>query len=167
MAFSCLMPTSILCVCLGNICRSPAAEAVLAQKIAIAGMSIEVDSAGTGDWHIGHAPDSRMQKHAKARGYNLAKMVARQVIPDDFYRFDIIMAMDSNNLANLQKMAVQLPAIDPNGQPQARLVLFSEEDPNYCGQSVPDPYYGTAENFEQVLDQIESSADAWINAWHC
>ena len=95
-------PSSVLLVCLGNICRSPTAEEIFRQQAAIAGLAMKVDSAGTGDWHIGHAPDVRAQRHAKAHGYNINKLVARQVSADDFRKFDLILAMDAQNLADLQ-----------------------------------------------------------------
>lgn len=164
MSYSISMPSSILCVCLGNICRSPTAEAVFRQKLAIAGLPITVDSAGTSNTHAGEHPDPRSQKHAKARGYNLAKLTARQVTAEDFLKFDLILAMDKHNLTDLQ--ALQHELLNHHEQTKlATLALFSQEDPNYCQKSVPDPYYGDEDNFESVLDQIESSADAWIYSW--
>lgn len=165
--FSATMPTSILCVCLGNICRSPTAEEVLRQKFAVLGNPIHIDSAGTSDAHAGEAPDKRAQQHAKARGYNLSKLVARGIRQADFYEFDLILAMDLQNLADLQNMRSRLPQVDEHGRTLAALALFSEHDPNYCGQAVPDPYYCDGDDFERVLDQIESSADAWATFWQC
>jgi protein-tyrosine phosphatase len=165
--FSAAMPESILCVCLGNICRSPTAEEVLRQKFAMLGNPIRIDSAGTSDAHTGQAPDKRAQQHAKARGYNLSKLTARGVTSADFYDFDLMLAMDEQNLADLQIMRAMLPEQDADGRPLANLALFSEHDPNYCGQAVPDPYYGDDDDFERVLDQIESSADAWATFWQC
>ena len=155
-------PTSILLVCLGNICRSPTAEEIFRQQAAIAGLDIKVDSAGTGDWHIGHAPDERAQRHAKSNGYNISKLVARQVTTDDFYNFDLILAMDAQNLADLQiiKDSIANPV-----KPLARLALFSEEDPIYGGDDVPDPYQGDADDFDEVIERVESSAQAWIESW--
>ncbi|MGP5058357.1 low molecular weight protein-tyrosine-phosphatase [Psychrobacter celer] len=155
-------PSSVLLVCLGNICRSPTAEEVFRQQAAIAGLSLKVDSAGTGDWHIGHAPDERSQRHAKSHGYNIGKLVARQVSADDFRQFDLILAMDSQNLADLQ--AIKDSLTDPVDT-LAKLALFSEEDPTYGGDDVPDPYHGDAEDFEEVIKRIESSAQAWIESW--
>ncbi len=174
MPFSTSMPKSILCVCLGNICRSPTAEAVFRQKLAIADLPITVDSAGTSNAHLEALPDSRSQKYAKERGYNLAKHRARQVVPQDFMKFDLILAMDNDNLKNLSVMKTQLEQqfiaeTSDLGQPHspklATLALLSQEDPYYCQQPVPDPYYGESENFEVVLDQIESSVDAWLSSW--
>lgn len=155
-------PSSVLLVCLGNICRSPTAEEIFRQQAAIAGLSLKVDSAGTGDWHIGHAPDTRAQRHAKSHGYNISKLVARQVTADDFRQFDLILAMDSQNLADLQAIK---DGIDEPEETLAKLALFSEEDPTYGGDDVPDPYHGDAEDFEEVIKRIESSAQAWIESW--
>ena len=155
-------PSSILMVCLGNICRSPTAEEIFRQQAAIAGMSIKVGSAGTGDWHVGHNPDIRAQHHAKAHGYNINKLVARQVSAEDFTRFDLILAMDAQNLADLQTIKDN---ITYSPKPLAKLALFSEEDPVYSGDDVPDPYQGEDEDFEDVIQRIESSAQAWIESW--
>ncbi|MDO5768464.1 MAG: low molecular weight protein-tyrosine-phosphatase [Psychrobacter sp.] len=159
-------PRSVLMVCLGNICRSPTAEEILRQKAAVAGMSLLTDSAGTGNWHVGENPDPRAQKHAKARGYNISKLVSRQVEPDDFHRFDLILAMDRQNLADLQAIKDELSTDnDSAALEMATLALLSEEDPIYGGNDVPDPYEGGEEAFEAVLDQIEASVDAWIESW--
>jgi protein-tyrosine phosphatase len=137
-------------VCLGNICRSPTAEAVLRRKLQAAGLDgrVEVDSAGTGSWHIGSPPDARSQRHAARRGYDLSALRARQVSEDDFHRFDLILAMDHDNLADLQRLA-------PDGPARAQVRLFAEV-------AVPDPYTGGPEGFERVLDLVEACSDAWI-----
>lgn len=132
------------------------------QQAAIAGMTLKTDSAGTGDWHIGAAPDIRAQRHAKANGYNISKLVARQVTVDDFRNFDLILAMDAQNLADLQAIKDSITDATEN---LARLALFSEEDPTYSGDDVPDPYTGDADDFEEVIKRIESSAEAWIESW--
>jgi protein-tyrosine phosphatase len=155
-------PSSVLLVCLGNICRSPTAEEVFRQQAAIAGLDIKIDSAGTGDWHIGHAPDTRAQRHAKLNGYNISKLVARQVTADDFRNFDLILAMDTQNLTDLQAIK---DGIDEPEETLAKLALFSEEDPTYGGDDVPDPYQGESEAFEDVIERIESSTQAWIESW--
>jgi len=155
-------PSSVLLVCLGNICRSPTAEEIFRQQAAIAGLSMKVDSAGTGDWHIGHAPDERAQRHAKAHGYKINKLVARQVNADDFHNFDLILAMDAQNLADLQSIKNGITDTDTK---LAKLALFSEEDPTYGGDDVPDPYTGDGDAFEEVIERIESSAQAWIESW--
>lgn len=159
-------PSSILMVCLGNICRSPTAEEIFRQQAAIAGLTMKVDSAGTGDWHIGHAPDIRAQRHAKSNGYNISKLTARQVSADDFRKFDLILAMDAQNLADLQRIKDTIDDTDDiNAKPLAKLALFSEEDPTYGGDDVPDPYEGDDDTFEEVIKRIESSAQAWIESW--
>ncbi|MES1964528.1 low molecular weight phosphotyrosine protein phosphatase [Psychrobacter sp. AH5] len=155
-------PSSVLLVCLGNICRSPTAEEIFRQQAAIAGLDIKIDSAGTGDWHIGHAPDERAQRHAKSNGYNISKLVARQVSAEDFDKFDLILAMDAQNLADLQQIK---DGITESTDKLAKLALFSEEDPTYGGDDVPDPYQGESEDFEEVIKRIESSTQAWIESW--
>ena len=157
-------PSSVLLVCLGNICRSPTAEEIFRQQAAIAGLAIKVDSAGTGDWHIGHAPDVRAQRHAKFNGYNISKLVARQVTTDDFRNFDLILAMDAQNLADLQVIKNGITEVDSTNK-LAKLAIFSEEDPTYGGDDVPDPYKGKSEAFEEVIKRIESSTQAWIESW--
>ncbi len=162
-------PSSVLVVCLGNICRSPTAEEIFRQQAAVAGLGMKVDSAGTGDWHIGHSPDARAQRHAKSHGYNISKLVARQVQADDFRNFDLILAMDAQNLADLQviknRIAEANDSTDALTKPLATLALFSEEDPTYGGDDVPDPYQGDSHAFEEVIERIESSAQAWIESW--
>lgn len=155
-------PSSVLLVCLGNICRSPTAEEVFRQQAAIAGLSIKVDSAGTSDGHVGCTPDTRAQRHAKSHGYKINKLVARQVSTNDFRDFDLILAMDAQNLADLQ--AIKNSINDPEAK-LAQLALFSEEDPTYSGNDVPDPYKGDSDDFEEVMKRIESSAQAWIESW--
>ncbi|WP_201583748.1 low molecular weight protein-tyrosine-phosphatase [Psychrobacter jeotgali] len=157
-------PSSILLVCLGNICRSPTAEEIFRQQAAIAGITMKVDSAGTGDWHIGHNPDKRAQRHAKSHGYNISKLVARQVNADDFRKFDLILAMDAQNLADLQTLKDSIEDTE-NNESLAKLALFSAEDPTYGGDDVPDPYQGDGDDFEEVIERIESSAKAWIESW--
>jgi protein-tyrosine phosphatase len=145
----------ILFVCLGNICRSPTAEGVLRHKLREAGLEgrVHLDSAGTGDWHVGKAPDSRTRAAALRRGYDLALLRGRQVSAEDFTRFDLILAMDSNNLRDLQ-------ALCP-GHATAELDLFLRRY-TLAVADVPDPYYGGEDGFEQVLDLIEQAGDALI-----
>ena len=140
----------VLMVCIGKICRSPTAEAVLRAKLEAAGLAhrITVDSAGTGDWHIGNPPDARSQRHAAKRGYDLSSLRGRQVAEADFHRFDLILAMDDANLADLQRLA-------PEGASRAEVRLFAPVE-------VPDPYTGGAAGFEQVLDLVETTSDTWV-----
>lgn len=164
MPMSAAIPKSVLLVCLGNICRSPTAEGIMRQRTAIAGLTMKIDSAGTGDWHIGKHPDLRAQTHAKQHGYNISKLVARQVSPKDFIVFDLILAMDAQNLKDLQAIR-EVAAQTTNADSLARLALMSEVDISYLNQDVPDPYYGGEEGFEEVIKRLESSVDAWIHTW--
>jgi protein-tyrosine phosphatase len=140
----------VLMVCLGNICRSPTAEAVLRAKLEAAGLGerVVVDSAGTGDWHIGSPPDARSQRHAAKRGYDLSSLRGRQVAEADFHRFDLMLAMDQDNLADLRRLA-------PEGASRAELLLFAHVE-------VPDPYTGGEAGFERVLDLVETAGDVWV-----
>jgi protein-tyrosine phosphatase len=142
----------VLFVCLGNICRSPTAEGVLRRLAATEApdLALEIDSAGTADYHIGSPPDKRSCAHAARRGYGLDALRARQVKVEDFRRFDLILAMDENNLRDLQALA-------PPGA-TARVALFMDFAPGASGRPVPDPYYGDAAGFEEVLDLIEAAA---------
>lgn len=155
------IPQKILCVCLGNICRSPTAEAVLRRAATAAGLDLVVDSAGTSNWHPGKAPDPRSQHHAGLRGLDLSGLRARQVQPEDFERFDLILAMDRQNLHDLQQLARRVPA----GQRRARLALYLEQAGLQHGDEVPDPYYGGAAGFEQVLEACEQGAQGWLRHW--
>ncbi len=145
----------VLFVCMGNICRSPTAEGVLRQRLSAAGLAakVTVDSAGTGDWHVGKAPDGRSAQAAAARGYDLSSLRARQVQREDFQRFDLILAMDHDNLARLQALRAATGG--------AELDLFLRRY-DLALDEVPDPYYGGADGFEQVLDLIEQASDALL-----
>ena len=142
----------ILFVCLGNICRSPTAEAVFRHLLvqSATGLEVEVDSAGTGDWHIGEPPDQRAQAAARRRGLDMSRLRARQIVHEDFALFDLIIAMDRQNLAELRRRA---PA-----QYRERVRLFLEFAPELETHDVPDPYYGAAAGFEEVLDLAEQAA---------
>lgn len=149
--------TSVLFVCLGNICRSPTAHGVFEGLVAQAGLAeqIAVDSAGTGAWHAGEPPDKRSQAAARARGYDLQHLRARQVLASDFERFDYILAMDAQNLRDLEAMR---PA-----SYHGELGLFLDyiaKDSNLerSETEVPDPYYGGARGFEHVLDLVEQAS---------
>ena len=142
----------VLFVCLGNICRSPTAHGVFEHLVQTEGLAdhIVVDSAGTGDWHIGHAPDKRSAAVAKQRGFDLDHLRARQVTSADFNEFHYVLAMDDNNLSDLQVMC---PA-DYEGQ----LALFLDYHPESQYREVPDPYYGGAKGFDDVFDMVETAS---------
>ncbi|WP_421711123.1 low molecular weight protein-tyrosine-phosphatase [Alcanivorax sp.] len=152
------MTVSVMFVCLGNICRSPTAEAVFRERVIAAGLEahIRIDSAGTGDWHIGRAPDPRTREAAARRGYQMDTLRARQVSPQDFYEFDVVLAMDNTNLADLQAMQ---PA-DVN----VTLGRFLDYSTAASVKEVPDPYYGGEDGFDRVLDLIEGGADGLLDA---
>lgn len=151
-------PVNVLFVCLGNICRSPTAHGVFESRIQSAGLAgqIRVDSAGTGDWHIGRPPHKSTLAAARRRGYTLEHLRARQVCSDDFDVFDYILAMDLNNLANLQKMA---PV-----ESESRVELFLDYHSDASMVEVPDPYGGGAGGFDRVLDMVETTVDALLAA---
>lgn len=149
----------ILFVCMGNICRSPTAEGVLRAKVAQAGLSeyIKIDSAGTHNYHPCSPPDERSQAHALRRGYDLSQLRARQVLDADYAGFDMIFAMDWDNLALLQA--------DCPPEHAHKLQLFMQHaDPALAlGEVVPDPYHSAAAGFEQVLTMLEAASDGLTN----
>jgi protein-tyrosine phosphatase len=147
----------ILFVCLGNICRSPTAEGVL-RHLAVGrpGVSIEVDSAATGDYHTGSPPDSRSQRAARRRGIEIGALRARQISAADFQRFDRIIAMDAANLRELR-------ALQP-ADSRAELCLFMDYAPAAQRSEVPDPYLGEERDFETVLDLIESASRGLLDS---
>ncbi|MFS0737162.1 low molecular weight protein-tyrosine-phosphatase [Sphingomonas sp. 1P06PA] len=150
------MTISVLFVCLGNICRSPLAEAALRDEAARRGIALEVDSAGTGDWHIGHAPDPRAQTVAKRHGADIAHYRARQITTDDFRRFDRIVALDPQNLTDLQ-------ALRPSDA-RAQLSLLLDHVPGRAGEAVADPYYGDDAGFETSWADVSAGAAGLIDA---
>jgi protein-tyrosine phosphatase len=144
----------ILFFCMGNICRSPTAEGVMRAKLAAAGLDVEVDSAGTHGYHLGAPPDARSQQHAGQRGYDLSALRARQLIAEDFSRFDLVLAMDADNLAHAARLC-------PPSQRQ-RLKLLMDYAPHTGKAHVPDPYYGGAAGFDEVLDLVEAACDGLV-----
>lgn len=150
--------TRILFVCMGNICRSPTAEGVT-NKIIINNMLesvIKVDSAGTHGYHIGEMPDPRTREAALKRGIDLSGLRARRVVPEDFERFDLLLAMDRDNLALLKRGA--------RPEHHAKLGLFMSYASRFNTDEVPDPYYGGEQGFELVLDMAEDAARGLIEA---
>lgn len=144
----------VLMVCTGNICRSPTAEGVLRHKLAQAGMAgqVEVESAGTVDYHAGSPPDHRAQHSALRRGYDLSRQRARQLRASDFERFDLLLAMDTEHLDRLVDLCP--------GPLVGRIKLLMDYAPDRArGTSVPDPYYGAPAGFERVLDMVEEACE--------
>lgn len=149
------MTTRVLLVCLGNICRSPTAEAAVREAAAEAGLDIEIDSAGTGAWHVGNPPDQRMTAAAAEDGLELTGS-ARQVTVDDFSDYDLIVAMDAANRDDLLRLAADDGARD-------RVRLFRD----YAGevaQDVPDPYYGGPDGFREVVAIVRRAARGLVEA---
>jgi protein-tyrosine phosphatase len=147
----------VLMVCMGNICRSPTAEGVLRHKLRLAGLEgqVEVDSAGThASWHAGEPPDPRSTRHAAQRGYDIAGQRARLVVPADLERFDLVLAMDDDNLAFLEEMCPR--------RLRAKLGKLTDHALRYASDQVPDPYQGRASDFERVLDLVEDACDGLV-----
>jgi len=140
---------ALLMVCTGNICRSPTAESVFRALAEKEGLQLRVDSAGTHDFHVGERPDRRATAHARKRGYDLSALRARQVTIGDFAAFDLLLAMDRGHREILRRMS------PPAHAHKIRLFL---EFAGLQEADVPDPYYGGAEGFEQVLDMAEAAS---------
>jgi len=151
--------TRVLFVCLGNICRSPIAEGVFRHKVAKLGIAdrFEVDSAGTGAWHVGEPPDARMRQTARARGIPIDDLRARRVEARDLLHFDVILAMDRSNEADLRSFDV--PAAY-----RGRVRLFRSYDPDPGDPDVPDPYYGGVGGFDEVFAIVSRTCDELIAA---
>ena len=151
-------PVKILFVCLGNICRSPSAEAVMKKLVKDAGLSdrITIDSAGILGYHAGEQADSRMRMHASKRGYKLDS-ISRPVVSDDFYEFDLIIGMDDRNIDDLRDKAPDLEAV-------AKIHKMTDYAPDALYDYVPDPYYGGADGFELVLDLLEMACDGLLKS---
>ncbi|SDB87148.1 low molecular weight protein-tyrosine-phosphatase [Acinetobacter boissieri] len=156
-----MKPYRVLCVCLGNICRSPTAEEVLRCILKQHHLNVLVDSAGTSNYHPNAAPDPRSQAHAKRRGYDLSTLKARQIQLKDWYDFDLILAMDLENLKELKKLRQQAVLQVKDSSKIATLALMTESDAHQTNQPIEDPYYGGELGFDQVLDQCESASQAW------
>jgi protein-tyrosine phosphatase len=154
------LTTSVLFVCLGNICRSPLAEGVFSHLVETAGLQdrFDIDSAGTGAWHVGEPPDGRAVIVAERHGISLDSR-ARQLEAEDLERFDYILAMDRSNLSELQEMAALSGA-------EAGIRLLREYDPEEDGDEVPDPYYGGADGFEHVYRMVRRSCETLLDALH-
>lgn len=149
--------TKVLFVCLGNICRSPTADGIFRELVVREKLDqkIIVDSAGTGGWHVGKAPDARTIAAARQRGYDLSVLRARQVSANDFAEFDYVLAMDKSNLKDLQRMKPSTYT--------GHLGLFLEFGSRSDYHEVPDPYYGGQEGFELVLDLVEGAAQGLLS----
>ena len=149
-------PLRVLMVCMGNICRSPSAHGVLERKLADAGLAdrIQVDSAGTHDYHVGRPPDERAQAHALRRGVDLSAQRARQLTRQDFDDFDLVLVMDDANEQAARRLCA--PA------QRHRLRRLTDFCTRHSAHEVPDPYYGGADGFEHVLDLVEDACDGLL-----
>lgn len=151
-------PKRILFVCMGNICRSPAAEGVFLHLLARSGVeeAFCVDSAGTGGWHVGKPADARMRAAASARGIHLPSR-ARQIDPTDLQNFDLILTMDHDNRRNVQLLAQHL-----GGRASAEIRCITSYCRRFDADHIPDPYYGGADGFEHVLDLLEDACEGLL-----
>ena len=147
---------AVLFCCTGNICRSPTAEGVFMKKVADAGLAerILIDSAGTHGYHVGEPPDPRTQVVARARGYDLSGLRARRFEPEDFDRFDLVLAMDHVNRAFLSRLCA------PSAEPKLKLMMDYAR--GYTAHEVPDPYDGGQEDFDRVLDLLEDATEGLL-----
>lgn len=143
---------AVLFVCLGNICRSPLAEAAFRRAAKSAGLDVHIDSAGTGDWHVGRPPDPRAQATALAQGIDIAHYSARQIVPADFHRFSHILALDHQNLSDI---AALCPA-----DARAEISLLLDMVEGREGQSVADPYFGDEAGFLETWADVTAAAEA-------
>ncbi|WP_144905745.1 low molecular weight protein-tyrosine-phosphatase [Novosphingobium taihuense] len=148
---------SILFVCLGNICRSPLAEAALRRRAVEAGVAMTIDSAGTGDWHVGRPPDPRAQETAMRHGLDISSYRARQVTEADFHKFGHVFALDQQNLKDLRR-------IEPSRH-IAEVRLLMDLVPGRKGTAVIDPYYGDEDDFEQAWADVDAAAQALVKRY--
>ncbi len=146
------MSASVLFVCLGNICRSPLAEAAFRRECERLGLDVRIDSAGTGNWHVGRPPDARATEVARRNGVDISHLRARQVTRDDFHAFNHIVALDTQNFADLQ-------ALRPSDA-KAELSLLLDHVDGRRGQAVADPYYGNVEHFDVTWRDVTAGAEA-------
>ena len=146
------MAVSVLFVCLGNICRSPLAEAALRREAERRGIAVEIDSAGTGDWHVGRSPDPRAIAAARRNGTDISHLRARQIGREDFYRFDYIVALDAENLADLRWLRPT--------DARAELSLLLDHVDGRRGEAVADPYYGDDHHFDTAWRDVVAGAQA-------
>jgi protein-tyrosine phosphatase len=146
----------VLTVCLGNICRSPMAEGILRQMARDRGMVITTDSAGTSDYHVGEAPDRRAQAAMLRKGMDISDLRARQFTANDFHAFDVILAMDADNLRNMITLA-------PNADLASKARLIMDHAPAHPLRSVPDPYFGGDAGFDEVHAMLTEAIDALLN----
>jgi protein-tyrosine phosphatase len=146
-----------LFVCLGNICRSPLAEAALRAQSVAAGVAMTIDSAGIGDWHVGRPPDPRAQETARRHGLDISSYRARQVTTEDFTRFGHIFALDQQNLKDLRR-------IEPSRH-IAEVALLMDLVPGRKGTAVIDPYYGDEEDFEQAWADVSAAAERLVRRY--
>lgn len=137
----------ILLVCLGNICRSPMAEGILRDMIRKQGLDWRTDSAGTGDYHVGEQPDRRAMKAMQDHGIDISDLRARQLHVSDFEEFDLLLAMDANNLQNMRRLA-------PSKDHSMKARLMMDHAPDHALREVPDPYFGGDEGFEEVYQML-------------
>lgn len=149
-------PPRVLMVCLGNICRSPTAEAALREAAEEAGIEVEVDSAGTAGWHAGDPPDPRSVAAARDVGL-VVDGASRQVTATDFERFDLVVAMDASNARDLRELA-------PNDDAGARIHLLRDFQPGHAGRDVPDPYYGGEQGFSDVVAMCREAAAGLVES---
>lgn len=150
-----MIKPAVLFVCLGNICRSPLAEAAFRRAARDAGLDIETDSAGTANYHVGEPPDPRSVSEAERHGIDISHYRGRQLAVDDFHRFDIIVGMDRSNMANIG-------LIDP-GDGKARVAMMMDLVPGREGAEVSDPWYGSEDNFRDTWEDVSLGAKAILD----